>query len=73
MKLTSNEARYLIDHLSEMVVYGDPLHIDTIVENMILAKLVEAYPAETDSVREQREVEQLQRMEANRQQREEEN
>ena len=73
MKLTSNEARYLIDHLSEMVTYGDPLHTDTIVENMILAKLVEAYPAETDSVREQREVEQLKLMEMNRQQRNEEN
>jgi len=73
MKLTSNEARYLIDHLSEMVVYGDPLHIDTIVENMILSKLVLEYPAETDSVREQREVEQLKLMEANRQQREGEN
>jgi len=73
MELTNTEARYLLDHLSEMVTYGDPLHSDTIIEAGIIAKLVDFYPDEADSVREQRELEQIKLMEENRKRREEEN
>jgi len=66
MKLTNNEARHLIEYLSECVFYGEPLHPETMLEAGILAKLAEAYPAETESVREQQAVERLRQQEENR-------
>jgi len=72
MKLESNEARHLISQLTEYVFWSDdPLNPETVIENGILRKLIETYPKEADSVREERELERLKQMEQARKEREE--
>lgn len=69
MQLTDKEARYLIRDLSEQIFWSDdPLHECSLISSSILQKLVDEYPQLADSVREEREMEKLQHIEAHKQQ-----
>jgi len=69
MQLTDKEARFLINELSENLFWSDdPLHETAMNSYGILSKLVEAFPEQAESVREEREMERLQHIEAHKQQ-----
>jgi len=69
MKLTDKEARFLINELYETLFWSDdPLHETPMNAYGIFSKLVEAFPEQADSVREEKEMERLQHIEAHRQQ-----
>jgi len=68
MELTEKEARYLIKDIAEWVFWSDdPMFEDALTASGTLAKLIEEYPELADSVREEREMERLQAMEAHKQ------
>jgi len=72
INLESNEARHLISQLTEYVFWSDdPLNPETIIENGILRKLIEEYPTEAESVREEREMDRLKHLEQMNKEREE--
>lgn len=68
MQLTDNEARFLINELYENLFWSDdPLHEIPMNSYGILSKLVEAFPEQAESVREEKEMERLQHIEAHKQ------
>lgn len=68
MELTDKEARFLIGELYENLFWSDdPLHETPMNAYGILSKLVEAFPEQADSVKEEKEMERLQHIEAHRQ------